>query len=138
MQSPIFKKYGINEKEFWEEVNELSHYYADRKINVTQSSAYLNHILTYVQHGKFAGLNNKMLEELGDEIKFFEGVLEFFEYLKNDVLVDNAFRKYDITVELYVVSTGLSRMIKGSKLSQYMSTVYGVVNSSRTPRRPAI
>ena len=125
MQSPIFEKYEVDEREFWREVNELSHYYADRKINVTQSSAYLNHILTYVQDGQLAGLNNKILEELGGEIEFFEGVLEFFEYLKNDVLVENAFRKYDITVELYVVSTGLRRMINGSKLSQYIDGVWG-------------
>ena len=79
---------------------------------------------------KFSGLNNKELENLGAEIVFFEGVPEFFQLLKNQVLTDNDFRKHEITVELYVVSTGLSRMIKGSEVSSYVDDVWAA-NSLR-------
>ena len=125
MQRPIFKKYGIDEITFWREVNGLSKYYKARETKVSQSSAYLNHILTYVQRGKFPGLDNKELEKLGGEIEFFDGVPEFFQTLKSQVLTDDEFRKYEISVELYIVSTGLSRMIKGSAVSQYVDGIWG-------------
>lgn len=125
MQRPIFNKFGIDESGFWEEVNQLSRYYAEKNIRVNQSTAYLNHILTYVKCGKFNGLNNNMLEKLGAEIEFFDGVVELFKRLKKDVLADAYFQKHDITVELYVVSSGLIRMINGSDISPYIDDVWG-------------
>ena len=82
-------------------------------------------MLTYVQREKFPGLNNKELEELGTKIKFFEGVTELFDLLKNEVLAQDDFQKYDIAVELYVVSSGLVRMINGSEISPYIDGVWG-------------
>ena len=125
MQRPIFKAYGIDEDSFWKEVNDLSNYYADRKTRVNQGSAYLNHILTYVKCGKLKGLNNSKLEQLGADIEFFDGVIELFELLKNKVLRDDAFQKHEISVELYVVSSCLTRMIKGSKISPYVDGIWG-------------
>ena len=125
MQRPIFKNYDINERKFWHEVNGLEKYYEARGTKIGQSSAYLNHILTYVQRGVFSGLNNDQLEKFGSEIEFFQGVPEFFDLLKTDILADSQFRKYDIAVELYVVSTGLSRMIKGSKVFPFVDGVWG-------------
>ena len=125
MQGPIFKEYEFDEHRFWLELNGLSKYYAGRRTRINQSSAYLNHILTYVQRGIFFDLNNEKLERLGGEIEFFDGVPEFFQMLKELVLADNDFRKHEITVELYVVSAGLSRMIKGSKVSTYVDGVWG-------------
>ena len=125
MQGPIFNKYGIDQSSFWREVNGLPKYYAARHTKISQSSAYLNHILTYVQRGIFSGLDNEELERLGAEIEFFNGVPEFFRLLKNEVLTDNDSRKHEITVELYIVSTGLSRMINGSLVSPYIDGVWG-------------
>ena len=125
MQSPIFHKYGIDESCFWEEVNGLSRYYSGRDTKVSQSSAYLNHMLTYVQCGKFPGLDNRLLERLGAEIVFYDGVVDFLELLKSKVLTDSAFQKHDVSIELYVVSSGLSRMIRGSKVSQFLDEVWG-------------
>ena len=124
MQKPIFQKYQVDENSFWREVNALSRYYAARRTKVSQSSAYLNHILTYVKHEKFSELDNNKLEELGAEILFFNGVPEFFQLLKNQVLADDSFRKHEINIELYIVSTGLSRMIKGSAIFPYVDDVW--------------
>ena len=125
MQSRLFNAYGVDEDKFWLEVNGLSEYYAAKNIKVSQSSAYLNHILTYVQRGIFQGLDNDELQKLGADIEFFNGLPEFFEQLKSQMLVDDKFRKHEINVELYVVSTGLIRMIKGSKVSPYVDGVWG-------------
>ena len=125
MQKPIFQEYGVDESTFWLEVNNLSKYYAGRDTVVGQSSAYLNHMLTYVAQGEFGGLNNKKLEKMGGELTFFEGLPSFFDLLKNKALDEREFRKYEIDVELYVVSTGLARMIKGSKIASYLDGVWG-------------
>ena len=125
MQKPIFKDYGVDEERFWEEVNGLPEYYDATGTKIGQSTAYLNHILTYVQHGLLSGLDNKKLEELGDKIEFFNGVSEFFQCLKSKVLDDDAYQKHEITVELYIVSAGLGRMIKGSKIFEYVDDVWG-------------
>ncbi len=125
MQSHIFEKYEFDESTFWREVNGLSTYYAARRTKINQSSVYLNHILTYVQRGIFSGLDNNALQRLGAEIEFFDGIPEFFRLLRNEVLNDDSFRLHEISVELYVVSTGLSRMIRGSKISPYIDGVWG-------------
>ena len=125
MQKPIFEKYDINEKDFWSEVNNLGKHYAVKKTKINQSTAYLNHILTYVKHEEFHGLNNEELQILGAEIEFFQAVPEFFQLLKNELLTDDYFLKHEITVELYIVSTGLRRMIIGSKISPYVDDIWG-------------
>ena len=125
MQSPIFKKYRIDESCFWEEVNGLSRYYATRNTRVSRSSAYLNHMLTYVQSGKLSGLDNEELEKLGAEIVFFDGVIELFQLLKGQALAGDPFQKHDIAIEIYVISSGLIRMIKGSSISPFIDGVWG-------------
>ena len=125
MQAPIFKEYNIDESNFWTEVNGLGKHYAKIGTKINQSSAYLNHMLTYVKHGKFPGLNNAKLEQLGTQIEFYDGVVELFQKLKGQVLADNAFQKHEINVELYVVSAGLNRMIKGSEIFKYVDDVWG-------------
>ena len=125
MQKTIFQEYGINEDCFWKEVDGLTGYYEAEGTKIGQSTAYLNHILTYVEHGLLDGLNNEKLEELGDRVEFFEGVPDFFQYLRNQVLDDDVFQRHEITVELYIISAGLRRMIKGSKIFEHVDDVWG-------------
>lgn len=43
MQKPIFKEYGVNEKEFWIENNSLVEEYKIQGISVNKDTIYLNH-----------------------------------------------------------------------------------------------
>jgi hypothetical protein len=45
--------------------------------------------------------------------------------LKHEALADSDFQKHQIDVELYVVSAGLRRMIKGSAIAPYVDGVWG-------------
>lgn len=125
MQKPIFKEYQVDETNFWREVNNLGNYYASKGITISQSSAYLNHMLAYVRDGSFHGLNNAKLEDLGGQIEFFAGVPELFQKLKTEILRRDEFQKHDISIELYVVSAGLKRMIKGSHIAPYVDDIWG-------------
>jgi len=125
MQWPIFEHFGVDEKRFWKEVNDLPKHYRDNGQNVSPDILYLNHILTYVRHGKFAGLNNAMLRQLGKKLRFYQGLPEFFQILKTLVSENPVYAKYEIRLEHYVISTGLSEMIRGSSIAPLVEQVYG-------------
>jgi len=126
MQGPLFKKFGVDEKTFWEESNGLADYYKHSGIgNILRDSLYLNHMLAYVNAGIFKGLNNQLLFELGREIEFYDGLPDFFRSVKGVAPATDQFVKHGVTVEHYIVSTGLRQMILGSKIAQYVDGVWG-------------
>lgn len=125
MQIPIFKKYGVDGDKFWQEVVSIPEEYEKQGIRVNRDTYYLNHILNYVKQDKFRGLNNQMLKDLGKELEFFDGLPEFFKELKELVAQDVKYKKHDIKLEHYIVSTGLTEMIKGSKIYEYVEDVWG-------------
>ena len=119
MQKPLFDAYGIEEAAFWAEVNGLPAYYRRAGIEVPTDTSYLGHILSYVKHGKMSGLTNAKLKELGAEIELFPGLPECFDSLKA-LLKQEQYQEADLRLEHYVVSTGLTAMIDGSRLAAYL------------------
>ncbi|WP_236915347.1 haloacid dehalogenase-like hydrolase [Clostridium sp. Cult2] len=125
MQRPIFEKYDVDERLFWDEVNRLHDEYETQGIKVNKETIYLNHFITCANQGIFKDLNNSLLRELGQELEFYNGIPEIFVDLKNIVEKDERYRKHSITLEHYIVSTGLSELIKGSKISEYVDGIWG-------------
>ncbi len=123
MQTPLFREYGIDERQFWREVQNLPRYYAQVGIHVSPDTCYLGHLLTYVQAGRMPGLTNKKLRELGRGIEFFPGIPDFFHRLAT-VLDSPEFREGDLRLEHYVVSTGMAEMIRGSRIAPYLAGVW--------------
>jgi hypothetical protein len=58
MQSPLFRRYGVDEATFWAETNALVENYRRRGYTLSGEISYLNHLLTYVLSGRMGGLNN--------------------------------------------------------------------------------
>lgn len=124
MQEPMFKKYGIKGSEFWCELDSIYQQYEASGMRINRDTLYLNHTLTCVQQGIFEGLNNEMLFEFGGQLEFYNGIPDIFEELEL-VLMDPRFQKYGISVEHYVVSTGLAQVIRGSEISRYVKGIWG-------------
>lgn len=124
MQEPIFKRYNIDAKSFWDEVNALPAAYEKDGIRVNKDTIYLNHMITCVNQGIFKGLNKEILNELGKELKFYSGVPEIFQDTKDIVLSEEKYQNFSIHVEHYIVSTGITEMIKGSKISEYVDGIW--------------
>ncbi|HEY3754519.1 MAG TPA: HAD family hydrolase [Opitutaceae bacterium] len=124
MQAPLFRRYQIDEKTFWAETNALVSRYHERGYRLSGEIGYLNHILTYVLAGPMAGLNNRVLFECGKEIEFYGGLPDFFSQSKEWVREKDDFRKHDITLEHYIVSTGLAPMIRGSAIAPYVEGIW--------------
>jgi hypothetical protein len=124
MQELLFEEYGVDLKKFWQEVNALPSKYAEYGINVSSDSIAVNHMLTYVKSGLFAGLTNEKLFKLGLKLKFFDGLPEFFKKIKNFVSDSEKNKKYNITLEHYIVSNGLAEIIRGSDIAEYVDSIY--------------
>lgn len=125
MQTPLFARYGVDERAFWAEVDGLRDFYlAHGARRVADDTLYLNHILEYVRAGTFAGLSNEILRTLGAELSFHPGMPEFLETLRASVEADPAFDRAGITLEHYVVSTGLRPMIEGSAVRPHLTDVW--------------
>lgn len=124
MQEPLFEEYEINSGVFWAEVNALKDHYAGRGIVVSEDTLYLNHLLTYVRAGKLEALTNDKLRELGTRIKLYPGMPDFLNISREQVLADEKYASHGITVEHYVVSTGLRQMILGSGIADQIDDVW--------------
>jgi hypothetical protein len=125
MQAPVFRRYGVDEATFWAETNALVENYRRRGYTLSGEISYLNHLLTYVLAGRMSGLNNAILRKCGAEILFYPGLPEFFSSSKAWVADRPEFRKHDIRLEHYVVSTGLAQMIRGSAIASHVDGVWG-------------
>ncbi len=125
MQAPLFRRYGVDEALFWHEVNSLAEHYRRRGYTISGESAYLNHLLTCVRTGAMEGLNNATLRECGREIAFYAGLPEFFDELRAFVRSRPEYQKHDLTLEHYVVSTGLAEMIRGSRIARHVDGIWG-------------
>lgn len=125
MQEPIFDKFKVDGNKFWVEVNQLYDKYQKQGIKVNKDIVYLNHFITCAHQGIFENLNNAMLRELGGKLKFYNGIPQFLRDLKRSVETNERYRKYDIKLEHYIISTGLTEMIKGSGINNFVDGIWG-------------
>lgn len=126
MQNPIFEEFNVDAKEFWTEVKALPDKYAkEQNVQVNPDTIYLNHFIHYAQSGIFPGLNNAMLRGFGEKLKFYPGVPEIFQKTKQLIESNQIYKEYDIKVEHYIVSTGMSQIIKGSSVMPFVEHVWG-------------
>ncbi len=125
MQSPLFRRYGINEASFWNETNNMMEQYRRRGYQLSGEIAYLNHLLTHVLAGVMPKLSNKILRECGADIKFYPGLPDFFGRAKKFVTERELYRKHEIQLEHYIVSTGLAEMVRGSAIAPQVDGIWG-------------
>lgn len=124
MQAPLFRRYGVDEATFWVETNALAENYKKRGYNISPEISYLNHLLTYVRAGVMAGLNNTILRECGADIAFYPGMPDFLEQSRAWVRERPEFAKHGLSLEHYVVSTGLAEMVHGSAIGPLLDGIW--------------
>lgn len=126
MQDPIFEEYGVDAKTFWREVSALPEkYMKEQGVKVNKDTIYLNQFIKYTKEGKFPGLNNAKLKTFGAKLKLYPGIPELFQKTKELVSKNSKYQKYEIKVEHYVVSTGMTPIIEGSVVYDYVDGIWG-------------
>ncbi|MBE6570538.1 MAG: haloacid dehalogenase-like hydrolase [Ruminococcaceae bacterium] len=125
MQDPIFRRFGVDAREFWKTVNSVPEAFQKQGIRVNKDTYYLNYFIKCAHNGTFPGLNNEMLRSFGKEQKFYAGIPDFFGKIKKMFNTDPSYSEYGIQVEHYIVSTGFAEVIRGSDLMPYVDGVWG-------------
>ena len=92
---------------------------------VSSDTIYLNHLISYVKNGILEGLTNAKLRELGQNLEFCPGLPELFPLLQAITKESEAYKKHNIQLEHYIISTGLAEMIRGSKIADYVTDIFG-------------
>lgn len=96
---------GYDVKKFWDEANALA-----AENDMDGNLAYMFKMMRESE-GRFV-FNRRSLEEYGAKVKLFAGVAGWFERIKRYGA------EHGVTVEHYVISSGLKEMIEGTEIAR--------------------
>ena len=96
----------------------------DRLVAEDSFEAELAWIRLLLEKEEFRQLSNKDLQNMGLKLKYYPGVPEIFQQLE-EVLDRPAYREYGVTIEHYIITSGLREIIEGSNLRPYVKSIFG-------------
>ena len=103
---------GMTPNEFWTDANKLRE---DDKMDQVLTYMYL---MVKKMEDMGSHLTKEYLNSMGDKIELFPGVIEWFERINEYA------SKKGITIEHYVISSGVKEIIEGSKIGKYFKKIY--------------
>lgn len=112
----LFPVFGINPANFWQRCAELV-----RDQGFDNELAYMKVLLDCLEMDR---PTNAGLRELGARLNFYRGLPEMFEEFRTGLLSPEH-RTHGISVEHYIVSSGLKALIEGSRLAPYIRKIFG-------------
>ena len=115
-EEAIFPVYGINPDAFWKKCQELV-----REQGYDNELAYMKVMLDYLEMDR---PKNTELRALGARLSFYKGLPEMFEEFRSGLLSPEHVA-HGITVEHYIVSSGLKVLLEGSKLAPFVKAIFG-------------
>jgi len=109
----LLRHIEVDIKEFWtQKVQQLMN------SNWDPVPAYMYMLLKESQNGKH--ISKQTLQEVGRNLLFNEGVIDFFDNIKSDF---SALSK-EIELEFYIVSGGIGEIIRNSAISQHFTHIW--------------
>ena len=113
--SLLLESNGIDTKQFWPVIENLVREGWDPPI------AWMTEICNLIQDGKISQNTNQKLAEFGKTIEPFPGVVDLLPEL-NSMLQEKGL---DASVEGFVVSSGFEDLMKGTRLSETFTDIFG-------------
>lgn len=115
-EEAIFPVFGIKAANFWQRCGELVN-----QQGYDHELAYMKVLLDCLEIDR---PTNAQLRELGSKLNFYKGLPEMFEEFQTSLLSPDHVA-HGITVEHYIVSSGIKVLIEGSRLAPYIKTIFG-------------
>jgi hypothetical protein len=112
----IFPAFGIRPEAFWSRCAELV-----KDQGYDSELAYMKVLLDSLEMDR---PTNAEFRALGGRLTFYQGLPEMFDQFKEDLLSTEHIT-YGITVEHYIVSSGLKALLDGSRLAPYVRAIFG-------------
>ena len=112
----IFPHFGIHPKSFWERCTEL--------VNTESYDNELAYMKVMLDTLAMDRPTNDELKSLGSKMNFYPGLPEMFQEFQNGLLTAEH-EAHGITVEHYIISSGLKILIEGSRLASYVKAIFG-------------
>ena len=115
--SAFLEEYSIDTEKFWnEEVKSL----VNKGFEPTH--AFLSNFLKHADKGgKLQGISDDDMLKFGEKIsnKFYKGFPEILQNLQNRIA-----QYPDLTLEFYIISGGLQKIIEGTSASKFFKAIY--------------
>src|SRR4051812_22124909 len=112
----VFPTFGIDGAKFWRRCTELV-----RENGYDNELAYMKVFLDQLGMDR---PTNQELKELGKKLNFYKGLPEMFDEFQNGLL-STEHAANGITVEHYIISSGMKALIEGSRLQPYVRAIFG-------------
>lgn len=115
-EEALFPVFGIDPAHFWRRCKELV-----KDQGYDNELAYMKVLLDCLEIDR---PTNAQLRELGARLSFYEGLPEMFEEFRTSLLPPE-FAAHGITVEHYIVSSGMKELIDGCRLAPFIRKIFG-------------
>ena len=112
----VFPRFGIDNAKFWGRCTELV-----RENGYDNELAYMKVLLDTLGMDR---PTNEELKKLGKKLNFYKGLPEMFEQFR-DGLLTKEHLAHDISVEHYIISSGMKVLIDGSRLAPFVRATFG-------------
>ena len=110
---------GLDPKEFWNEVSGLVEDGWDPPL------AYLNKLLDLARLGKIEPITRAKLENVATTVQFYPGALDFVDRLRKKLGNDVEFREAGVSIDWYIVSSGIEETLRATPLGDVATDVFG-------------
>ena len=112
----IFPAFGINNDGFWRRCSAMV-----REEGYDSELAYMKVLLDTLGMDR---PTNAELKTLGGNLNFYQGLPEMFEDFAGGLLTEEHLA-HGITVEHYIISSGMKILIEGSRLAPFVRAIFG-------------
>ncbi|OGW77974.1 MAG: hypothetical protein A2Z83_05185, partial [Omnitrophica bacterium GWA2_52_8] len=116
-EDTIFKAYQIQKEELWKKSEQLVRQGFERTL------AYL-HLLIHDKPFQKKPLTRKELKNFASGIVYYPGVPTFFENINHYIQTIPEVKKWGITLEHYIISSGMLEILEGIKLFKVFKKIY--------------
>ena len=114
LPSLLLKDNGMEPQIFWDEIDLMVKDGCDPPI------AWMTKLIKLIQDGKIKQNTNEKLAEFSASVETYPGASTFIDEINSKFT-----KKSDVSVEGYVVSSGIESMMKGSKIANSFADIFG-------------